>query len=100
MAEKLSRTSKRDIGPVWFTLLGIVITAGLSCVSANQTASVSYRQSCLARIDTKEATIRGKVDSFFSAQGSLISLGSHRIRNDEELEKRLDAVSATAYSLS
>jgi hypothetical protein len=91
---------KTDIRAVKFTLLGIVITAGISWVSATQTASVSFRQSCLARVDSREAVIRSKVDKFFATQGNLISFASHKIKDDETLEKRVDAVSRAAYALT
>lgn len=85
---------------VGYTLIGVVITAGLSWLSANQTATVVYRQSCLSRIDAREALIRNKSEVFSAAQGDLIALTSHRTRSDKDYERRLDAVVVAGYGLS
>jgi hypothetical protein len=100
MATRNEVPEKTDIRAVWFTLLGIVITAGISWVSATQTASVSFRQSCLARVDARESLIQSKVEAFFAAQGRLTSFGNHRIKEDDELESRVDEVAARAYALT
>lgn len=83
-----------------FALLGGIISAGIGSIAAIQTSSETSHQSCIVRIDAREAVILAKADAFFTAQGSLISLMSHRNIGDEELEKRIDAVVVTAYSLS
>jgi len=100
MATKNDGTEKTDIRAVGFTLLGIVITAGISWVSATQTASVSFRQSCLARIDARESLIQSKVENFFAAQGRLTSFGNHRVKEDDELESRVDELAARSYALT
>ena len=100
MSDNADKSPKSDSRAVRYTLLGIVITAGLSWVTANQTASVGYRQSCLARVDSREAVIRSKVDRFFAAQGNLISFGAHRVKDDDNLERRVDAVARAAYALT
>jgi hypothetical protein len=83
-----------------FTLFGALLSAGTGWIIAIQTSSASNHQSCLVRIDAKEAMIRNKVDAFFAAQGNLYSIGSHRVKPDNDLEQRIDAVATAAFSLS
>jgi hypothetical protein len=100
MTSDNDKAPKTDRHTVVLSLAGIVITAGVGWWAAAHTAAMSYQQSCLARLDAKEALIRSKTDVFFGALGNLISFGTHRIKDDTELEKRIDTVAVAAYSLT
>lgn len=100
MTDKTSESTKTGLKAIWFTLIGVVITAGISWSSTYQAASVDSRKSCLARLDAKESIIRGKAETFFASIGNLTALASHRARDNQEYDRRIDAVVVAAFSLS
>jgi len=98
-SKKEDNVYRTAIVPAAFTLLGVVITAGAGWLAAAQTSSFSSKQACVARIDTREATVRKKADAFLTAQGSMLALATHKAVDRADFEKRLDQIGTTGYSL-
>ncbi|VVN09443.1 hypothetical protein PS683_03765 [Pseudomonas fluorescens] len=59
--------------PVVCTLLGVFATAGFTWLSGHQTASVTERNACIARIDQQEKQLREKGDMFLSTIGDFLN---------------------------
>lgn len=61
------------IFPVACTLIGVFATAGFTWLTGHQTASVTERNACIARIDQQEKQLRDKGDMFLSAIGDFLN---------------------------
>lgn len=83
-----------------FTLLGVFISSSLAYFTAIQTASVNSRQSCIARIDTREADIRTRTDRFLVSIASVVNLDTHKNLDLEKIAEASDEVMKSGYSFS
>lgn len=83
-----------------FALLGVLITGLVNYISVTQTAAVSGKQACVARIDQREAVLRQKAESFMVALAGTVAPSTHALVNYEVVEKASDELLRSAYALS
>jgi hypothetical protein len=75
-------------------------TGVTSWMTASQTAEITNRQSCIARIDTQEQNLRVKADLFISALGNLLAMTGYGDFKHEVYNSRLDELMKAGYSFS
>lgn len=83
-----------------FTLFGAAITAGSTYLAAVHTASITSRQSCIARLDTRESEIRQKSDRFITSVAMTATISSFRELDLKKVEDALTEVVKSGYSFS
>lgn len=83
-----------------FALFGVLITGLVNYVSVTQAASVAGRQSCVARIDQREAVLRQKAESFMVALAGTAAPSTHLQVSYETIEKASDELLRSAYAFS
>ena len=69
-------------------------------MTASQTAEITNRQSCIARMDAQEQNLRVKADLFIGALGNLMAMTGYSDFNNETYNSRLDELMKAGYSFS
>lgn len=100
MCTEVKKSIPEGITNAFFALLGVFITGLVSYLSAMQAASVTSYQSCVARVDAKEAEIRKKSEQFMVAQASLLNLSMHAQPDIGKTETASDELIKAGYALT
>ena len=82
-------------------VLAATMSTGMtSWMTASQTAEITNRQSCIARIDTQEQNLRVKADLFITALGNLMAMTGYGDFKHETYNSRLDELMKAGYAFS
>jgi hypothetical protein len=82
------------------TLAGAMSASVAGWMTSSQTAEISIRQSCVARMDIQEQNLRAKADVFISALGNLMALTGYGHFEPDVYNSRLDDLMKAGYSFS
>jgi hypothetical protein len=104
MFRALKKMLKSSVMPVFCTLLGVIISSGLSWFGSYQSSQTSYKSSCIARIDQQEAMLRDKYSHFlvaltnFSFSPKIVGRDDPKVFREIASPLAANAMEITAYA--